>query len=517
MDKNYSVIKKELIELSKITTKVERENFLKEISQETLKTLIFLLDGNVVTNINTKKIQKDLTGKFEDNGSIENFEDLLTKLPDCTGKDIEIAEIQHFIKLLDGDDNDFLQGIVTKSFKCGLTAKTLNENYPGSIYVHEIQQAFPYEKHIKKLVNRKVAVTQKLDGVRITAFKHSDRVSFVTRQGKTLQFPELEAEFLSEDYPIGMYDGEVITTVKPLLTVMHCEYNEFEWDEDDADFLEKHTIGVSKLSLVSDVQKSLTKYFKAAFKDIGVYSIKTDYNDKEYGITLGAFVADLFNKDGQHLKSIYVNITDDRTEYSETMKIIGTDEDKVGVEYHLFDYLPAMSCKDTFSDRMKMLDSIIANTRLPKNLIKKVNTLFTEVEFSEEMITAAQDLVTTNNWEGVMLNTLDGVYKFGRSADLLKVKKFHTIDLRIQDIEIAEDGKYKGQIKAFVVYYKGFPVKVGSGLDELTRALDKDDVVGRIIEVQYFEETTNKADSSLSLRFPTFKHFRDDKTEESYN
>ena len=38
-----------------------------------------------------------------------------------------------------------------------------------------------------------------------------------------------------------------------------------------------------------------------------------------------------------------------------------------------------------------------------------------------------------------------------------------------------------------------------------------------IMEVQYFEESTNKKDDSLSLRFPVFLRWRFDKTEPSYN
>jgi DNA ligase-1 len=36
------------------------------------------------------------------------------------------------------------------------------------------------------------------------------------------------------------------------------------------------------------------------------------------------------------------------------------------------------------------------------------------------------------------------------------------------------------------------------------------DIIGKIVEVQYFEETTN-ADGGISLRFPVFKDFRPDK------
>jgi DNA ligase-1 len=40
-------------------------------------------------------------------------------------------------------------------------------------------------------------------------------------------------------------------------------------------------------------------------------------------------------------------------------------------------------------------------------------------------------------------------------------------------------------------------------------------MIGKIIEVQYFEETTN-ADGGISLRFPVFKDVRTDKLEADF-
>ena len=61
-------------------------------------------------------------------------------------------------------------------------------------------------------------------------------------------------------------------------------------------------------------------------------------------------------------------------------------------------------------------------------------------------------------------------------------------------------------------------MKVGSGFsDELRRQIWTHEVmiVGKIVEIQYFEETTN-ADGGISLRFPVFKDFRPDKTEADF-
>ena len=42
-------------------------------------------------------------------------------------------------------------------------------------------------------------------------------------------------------------------------------------------------------------------------------------------------------------------------------------------------------------------------------------------------------------------------------------------------------------------------------------------MIGKIIEVQYFEETQDSKTLKYSLRFPVFKQIREDKTRPSYH
>jgi DNA ligase-1 len=95
----------------------------------------------------------------------------------------------------------------------------------------------------------------------------------------------------------------------------------------------------------------------------------------------------------------------------------------------------------------------------------------------------------------------------------MKVKKMNTLDLEIVGYEEGS-GRLAGTLGAIHVRYKnGNIVKVGSGFSDELRALiwlEPSDFVGKIVEIQYFEETTN-ADGGISLRFPVFKDFRPDK------
>jgi DNA ligase-1 len=123
------------------------------------------------------------------------------------------------------------------------------------------------------------------------------------------------------------------------------------------------------------------------------------------------------------------------------------------------------------------------------------------------------DEAIANQEEGVMINICDAPYEFGRTWNLMKVKKMNTLDLEVIGYEEGS-GRLKGTLGALLVRYKdGNTVKVGSGFTDELRALiwlEPSDFIGKIVEVQYFESTTN-ADGGESLRFPVFKDFRPDK------
>jgi DNA ligase-1 len=122
-------------------------------------------------------------------------------------------------------------------------------------------------------------------------------------------------------------------------------------------------------------------------------------------------------------------------------------------------------------------------------------------------------------WEGVMLRK-DVTYEGKRTKNLLKVKKFHdaeytVVDFDIDDHEVVRDGKSVTlQLLAQVyIEHKGHRVKVGSGFTQEQRLQYMDgSIVGKIITVQYFEETKNDK-GGISLRFPTMKHVHGNKRE----
>ena len=121
-------------------------------------------------------------------------------------------------------------------------------------------------------------------------------------------------------------------------------------------------------------------------------------------------------------------------------------------------------------------------------------------------------MATDNNWEGFMLRKDIG-YEGKRSKNLLKVKKFHDAEYKVVmsdlgKMSVVRDGKEKQETMLAQVWieHKGYLVKVGSGFSQEQRIkYTTEDIVGKTITVQYFEETKNDK-GGISLRFPTVKH-----------
>lgn len=203
--------------------------------------------------------------------------------------------------------------------------------------------------------------------------------------------------------------------------------------------------------------------------------------------------------------------------YKETMKRLKNKKaDKVGLQYNIFDIVTLKEFEDKkgvakYSKRREVLD------RLEDNEHIHILPLLTVTEDFDKVMEIHGEM-KEKGAEGCMIN-LNKPYEFKRSKTLIKVKVMLTCDLRIIGFEQGQ-GENKDTLGAIICEYKNTTLKCGSGFSKKLRKVIWDNpgnYLGKIVEIQYFEETYSEATGLPSLRFPVFKQFRDDKTEPSYD
>ena len=210
-----------------------------------------------------------------------------------------------------------------------------------------------------------------------------------------------------------------------------------------------------------------------------------------------------------------------KEQYKQTMKITRKDGEKHGVKMLVFDTLTyqqwiTQDCEDDYVTRRALLEGLHFNPDIKRTYFELLPVLYRGDDTT--MITKFLDELTNAGEEGVMINICNAPYEFKRTTNLLKVKKMDTLDLEIIDVEEGE-GRLTGTLGAILVRYKnGNVVKVGSGFSDWHRNeiwQNQLYYIGKIAEIQYFEETKNDK-GGVSLRFPIFKEVRLDKLTADY-
>lgn len=182
--------------------------------------------------------------------------------------------------------------------------------------------------------------------------------------------------------------------------------------------------------------------------------------------------------------------------------------------YQVFDLLNddwfyGRETSENFGDRLHTLCETWYQTR-PEHIRVAEQEKIT----SQEIFDKWQDKAKDGDWEGLMIRK-DVPYEGKRTSNLLKIKA-------MQDAEYIVEGVINGKatyneggakeydiISALLIRHRGNIVKVGSGLSKEQRIgwySRPDEIIGKIITVQYFEETKDSKTGEYSLRFPVLKY-----------
>ena len=202
-------------------------------------------------------------------------------------------------------------------------------------------------------------------------------------------------------------------------------------------------------------------------------------------------------------------------DFQKIMKEIGRKDHTIknGL-FQIFDFIPSVMFQKgeaksgTFSQRVFALQNLM--------LGKKLNYL----SFLEQIpiscfheLDALASTAASKGWEGLMLRK-NSTYKGKRTNDILKVKTFFDDEYTVTDIETGpfryiKEGKEveEEMLSSVTIIHKNNKVSVGSGFSiDQRKHLFKhpEDILNKIITVQYFEESQNQ-NGEYSLRFPVIK------------
>jgi len=233
------------------------------------------------------------------------------------------------------------------------------------------------------------------------------------------------------------------------------------------------------------------------------------------------------NADDWVLDGELVRLNTDGVSDNENFRIgtglLGQDDaDKSCMQLVIFDFLP--KCEFTLGESALTYKArLAALLDLKKKISEMSLTSVTIVEVlytgnDVKMIDILLDEMVSEDKEGLMLNR-DSKYSCKRHNGILKIKRFYTVDLEVTAVEEGS-GRNSGRLGAFVVDYKGNTLNVGSGFSDGQREefwTVREKMPGRVIEVKYKEESSDKKTGLLSLQFPIFVALREEGKGVSYD
>lgn len=218
----------------------------------------------------------------------------------------------------------------------------------------------------------------------------------------------------------------------------------------------------------------------------------------------------LNNRDGLETKDLF----------RATSRILRSETtDKSDILYNVFDALPLsefLEGKSTkpFIERKRGLTVAFQGVPMTDNAhLRLVRNLYEGNDLGA-IRRLQKELVEPLGWEGLMINLADGKYECKRTSNLLKVKEFFDADVVVKDV-FEGTGRLEHTLGGVIVDYKGYDVRVGTGFSQTDRDYyweHREELIGKVIQISFFEETHNQKDNNISLRFPVYDCIRADKT-----
>lgn len=189
----------------------EKQNIIEQNKDNELfkKCLVFLLDSNIVTGISGKKLNKQLEQMtFAASDVCHSFDEVMTYLQKRTsGKDYDIFAMQLFLQTVPDDNKEFYEDMITKKYRLGCDAKSVNKAIPGLISTWDVQQAYPLSDKNEPKDGEWFALSQKLNGNNNGVLDYKN----ISRQGKEfVGLGHITSDLQKLSFEDMFFNGELI-------------------------------------------------------------------------------------------------------------------------------------------------------------------------------------------------------------------------------------------------------------------------------------------------------------------
>lgn len=214
-------------------------------------------------------------------------------------------------------------------------------------------------------------------------------------------------------------------------------------------------------------------------------------------------------KGDSHVKPVYTNL------FNQASGIMNRKGIQTGLIYNIFD----VQIDEPYYKRRTLLDTIAMYL---KSYTVRILPILWNGD-NPKVVDQLCDLVTNCGAEGLMINRPQATYEHKRTNSLLKYKKSKTMDMRVSDV-FEGTGKYAAALGSMLCTAQlpngdCISANVGTGISDEQRCqwyMHPNDIIGKIVEVEYFDLSQNKSalgTNSYSLRFPRLKKVRTDKND----
>ena len=162
-----------IIELQSATgTKAKQEVLKKNANSKPFRSLVYYALNPMLTYNVSEKTLRDAS--FSINDSTIQFTDIFSCCDYLAGLRAVNSEtvlgVRKLLSKYDEQTRELLIGLLSKTLRLGVTAKTVNKIIPNLIPEWEVQQSYPIDKYPLK-AGTEFWLTQKLNGVRATYYK----------------------------------------------------------------------------------------------------------------------------------------------------------------------------------------------------------------------------------------------------------------------------------------------------------------------------------------------------------